>query len=60
VIIPEELKSFIQRANTAFSARFSELGTLSAASIHAYPWNSTDVSARLLSAVLGTTTGPSD
>lgn len=57
VILPEELKAFIERANTAFSARFGSSGDIAAADVTPYPWGSHGVSARLLSTVLGTTMG---
>ena len=53
VIIPEQLDKFIDRANTSFSARFNAEGHVDASSIVPYPWNSTGVSWRLLSDVLG-------
>ena len=55
VIIPEELDTFIDRANVSFSARFAGEGHVEASSITPYPWNSDNVSARLLSDVLGAT-----
>ncbi|MBQ4076278.1 MAG: DUF4851 domain-containing protein [Mailhella sp.] len=53
VIIPEELDKFIDRANVSFSARFAGEGHVEASSITPYPWNSENVSSRLLSEVLG-------
>ena len=58
VIIPEELDKFIDRANVSFSARFSGEGHIEASSITPYPWNSDNVSASLLSDVLGATDVP--
>ena len=55
VIIPEKLESFIKRANTSFSARFAEDGAIAASTIVPYTWDSKDISARLLSDVLGAT-----
>ena len=55
VIIPEELDKFIDRANVSFSARFAGEGRVEASSITPYPWNSDNVSASLLSDVLGAT-----
>ena len=55
VIIPEELDTFIDRANVSFSARFAGEGRVEASSIAPYPWNSDNVSASLLSDVLGAT-----
>ncbi len=54
VIEEADLKAFILRANTAFSARFSE--GIPSDSITPYAWDSKGVSARLLSDVLGATT----
>ena len=55
VIIPEELDKFIDRANVSFSARFAGEQSIEASAITPYPWNSDNVSARLLSDVLGAT-----
>ena len=49
------LRTFIQRADTAFSARFGESGDIAAASLRPYPWESNGVSSRLLRVVLGST-----
>ncbi len=49
------LKAFIQRADTAFSARFGENGDIVASTVRPYPWESNGVSSRLLSVVLGST-----
>lgn len=49
------LKTFIQRADTAFSARFGENGDIVASTVRPYPWASNGVSSRLLSVVLGST-----
>jgi hypothetical protein len=54
IIEEADLKAFVLRANTAFSARFSE--GIPSDSITPYSWDSTGVSARLLSDVLGATT----
>ena len=55
VIIPEELDKFIDRANVSFSARFAGEQSIEASDITPYPWNSDNVSASLLSDVLGAT-----
>ena len=55
IVEDKELKSFIQRADTAFSARFGRNGDIAAASVKPYPWRSEGVSSRLLSVVLGAT-----
>ena len=55
IIAPEELDRFVDRANVAFSARFSGECLVRASAIDPYPWNSEGVSARLLSDVLGAT-----
>lgn len=55
IISPEELDRFVDRANVAFSARFSGECLVRASAIDPYPWNSEGVSARLLSDVLGAT-----
>lgn len=55
VIEPEKLQSFLQRANTSFSARFAKNGTIDAASITPYGWNDDGISSRLLSDSLGAT-----
>lgn len=49
------LRAFVQRADTAFSARFGKNGDIAASSLTPYDWNRNDVSPRLLGAVLGTT-----
>lgn len=54
VIEDADLKAFVLRANTSFSARFPE-GGIASSSITPYGWNSEGVSARLLSDVLGAT-----
>ena len=53
VIIPEEIRDFVHRANTSFSARFVEHGDISSSQITPWGWNHTGVSSRLLSSVLG-------
>jgi len=53
VVQDTELKAFIKRANTAFSARFYKNSDIAATSIQAYDWGSSGISARLLSSVLG-------
>lgn len=53
-----ELRDFVLRANTAFSARFPE--RIAADTITPYGWDSRGVSARLLSDVLGVTTSGAD
>ncbi|MBR3881356.1 MAG: DUF4851 domain-containing protein [Mailhella sp.] len=55
VIEPDKLQSFLQRANTSFSARFAKGGTIDAASIAPYGWNGAGISSRLLSDSLGAT-----
>ena len=55
VIIPEELDKFIDRANVSFSARFAGEEPIDASAITPYPWNSRNISSRLLSDVLGST-----
>ena len=55
IIGSEELKAFVQRADTSFSARFGKNGTISADTVRAYEWGSSGVSSRLLSTVLGST-----
>ena len=51
-----ELKAFVQRADTAFSARFGENGDIAADMVRPYEWGNFGVSPRLLSTVLGSTT----
>ena len=53
VIIPEELDSFIDRANVSFSARFGGEENIEASAITPYPWNGEGVEWRVLSDVLG-------
>lgn len=58
IVEDSQLKAFIQRADTAFSARFGRNGDIIADSVRPYPWQSGSVSSRLLSTVLGTTMEP--
>ena len=55
IISSAELKAFVQRADTSFSARFGKNGTISADTVRAYEWGNSGVSSRLLSNVLGST-----
>ncbi len=55
IVKDAELASFVQRANTAFSARFGENGDIAAAMVRPYGWGSSGVSSDKLSKVLGTT-----
>lgn len=55
IVKDSELSAFIQRANTAFSARFGENGDITAAMVRPYDWESSGVSSDLLSLVLGST-----
>jgi len=59
VIIPEKLQAFVERANTAFSARFGENGDVKAEDVHPLPWGSSGASSQLLGDVLGVFTGSS-
>ena len=49
------LRSFVHRADTAFSARFGKNGDIDADSLVPYAWDRAGVSPRLLSVVLGST-----
>ena len=55
IISSAALKAFVQRADTSFSARFGENGTIPAAMVQPYVWGDSGVSSRLLSTVLGST-----
>ncbi len=55
IVTDTELKDFVQRADTAFSARFGENGDIVASTIRPYDWGRSGVSAGLLTAVLGST-----
>lgn len=55
IVTDTELKTFVQRADTAFSARFGENGDIAADTVRPYDWGRFGVSAGLLTAVLGTT-----
>ena len=55
IVEDAELKAFVQRADTAFSARFGENGDISADMVRPYAWGDSGVSSRLLSTVLGST-----
>ena len=55
IVEDAELKAFVQRADTAFSARFGENGDISADMVRPYAWGNSGVSSRLLSTVLGST-----
>ena len=55
IIKNADLSAFVQRANTAFSARFGKDGDITAAMVQPYAWGDSGVSSRLLSRVLGST-----
>ena len=51
----DELRAFVQRADTSFSARFGTNGSIPADSVKTYAWGHAGISTSLLSTVLGTT-----
>ncbi|WP_298067184.1 DUF4851 domain-containing protein [uncultured Mailhella sp.] len=57
VLLPEQLRAFIQRANTSFSAHFVGNGTIPASQVTPWGWNHEGVSSRLLGTVLGSMQG---
>lgn len=56
LIDTDEVRAFVQRADTSFSARFGENGSIPADSVHTYAWGHAGISSSLLSTVLGTAT----
>ena len=51
-----ELRAFVQRADTAFSARFGENGDIPVSMVQPYSWGHEGISSSLLGTVLGSTT----
>ncbi len=55
IVEDSELRAFVQRADTAFSARFGENGDILASAVQPYAWGHEGISSRLLGTVLGST-----
>ncbi len=55
IVSSDELRAFVQRADTSFSARFGENGSIPASGVRTYAWGHAGISSALLSTVLGAT-----
>lgn len=55
IVDDAQLRAFVQRADTAFSARFGENGDIPVSGVRPYAWGHEGISSNLLGVVLGST-----